>query len=237
MDFKSEILSEYESQVFLLFNQGYSPDDVLDKINNIRDLQRQEFQKLLTSIKNSDLETFKLTERKIQSLIDKNSISSFQLENKIIKIIKTINKSKKPDLKLAKDLFPLLKEVNIRKTRSVVRKKVRDELDRLINILRLDVDEDENELIPKDAGWKLAFDWTVNAKVHIIFTVRDGVVVWYEHTCTDKCEKPKKNQKTCNQVFDLILAERKINLSKKDQEKPLKDKFTLILNKIIQGDT
>ncbi len=113
----------------------------------------------------------------------------------------------------------------IRKTKSVIRKKLEKELKRIANSLRLDPDLAN---IPADAGVMTGFDWQHNTIVYLIFTVEKGIIVWWKHEClTNECQK--RNQ----EIIDLICRERGINLSSKEQQLPLLEQFEIVV-KVIQ---
>lgn len=112
----------------------------------------------------------------------------------------------------------------IRKTKSVIRKKLEKELKRIANSLRLDPDLAN---IPADSGVMTGFDWQHNTKVYLIFTEEKGIVVWWKHECiTDECQK--RNQ----EILDLICHERGITLSSKEQELPLLEQFEILIKEI-----
>lgn len=112
----------------------------------------------------------------------------------------------------------------IRKTKSVIRKKLEKELKRIANSLRLDHDLAN---IPANTGVMTGFDWQHNTKVYLIFTEEEGIVVWWKHEClTDECQK--RNQ----EILDLICRERGIILSSKEQELPLLEQFEIVIKEI-----
>lgn len=112
----------------------------------------------------------------------------------------------------------------IRKTKSVIRKKLEKELKRIASSLRLDSDLTH---IPTDTGVMTGFDWQHNTKVYLIFTEEKGIIVWWKHEClTEECRK--RNQ----EIINLICRERKITLSSKEQELPLLEQFEKVFQEI-----
>lgn len=112
----------------------------------------------------------------------------------------------------------------IRKTKSVIRKKLEKELKRIANSLRLDPDLAN---IPADSGVMTGFDWQHNTKVYLIFTEEKGIVVWWKHEClTDECQKRNL------EILDLICRERGITLSSKEQKLPLLEQFEIVIKEI-----
>lgn len=105
---------------------------------------------------------------------------------------------------------------NIRKTKVVVRKKLERELQKIAETNRLDLDLAK---MPKDTGLLMAFDWVHNTKVYLIFTRAQGVVAWWEHLCSERC------QHRCQSTLDLILHERQIELSPELNDKSILDQF------------
>lgn len=105
---------------------------------------------------------------------------------------------------------------NIRKTKVVVRKKLERELRKIAEANRLDLDLAK---MPKDTGLLIAFDWVHNTKVYLIYTRELGVVAWWEHLCSDRC------QHRCQSTLDLILRERQIELPPEIKDKVILDQF------------
>ncbi|MFW9779093.1 MAG: hypothetical protein ACFFE8_09595 [Candidatus Heimdallarchaeota archaeon] len=105
---------------------------------------------------------------------------------------------------------------NIRKTKVVVRKKLERELRKIAEANRLDLDLAK---MPKDTGLLIAFDWVHNTKVYLIYTRELGVVAWWEHLCSDRC------QHRCQDTLDLILRERQIKLPPELKDKSILDQF------------
>lgn len=112
----------------------------------------------------------------------------------------------------------------IRKTKSVIRKKLERELRKIANSLRLDLDL---ENISLDAGLLIGFDWVHNTKVYLIFTVEQSIIAWWKHEClTEECQKRNQN------IIDLICRERKIKLKSNEQKLPLLEQFEIVIDEI-----
>lgn len=105
---------------------------------------------------------------------------------------------------------------NIRKTRVVVRNKIERELRRIATTNRLDLDLAK---MPKDTGMMIAFDWVHNTKVYLFFTTEKGILAWWEHECSNRCEP------ICHETLDLILKERKIELPPETKDASLLEQF------------
>lgn len=119
-------------------------------------------------------------------------------------------------------------ESNIRKTRSVIRKKIEKELKKVADTLRLDT---ETRNIPKGTGIPallIGYDWVNDTHVYLILT-SDGVIAWYEHECSDKCKSE------CQLTLDQIRRERRIELNHKLENESPMDQFRFIIAKI-KGD-
>lgn len=118
---------------------------------------------------------------------------------------------------------------SIYKTRTVIRKKIEKELKRTANSLRLDLDLAK---ISRDAGLLIGFDWVHNTKVYLFFTAEKGILAWYEHECSNKCES------ICKETLDIIIRERGIKFENQKKNVSVLDQFKEI-SSILQneGDT
>ncbi|UCG02800.1 MAG: hypothetical protein JSW11_02185 [Candidatus Heimdallarchaeota archaeon] len=126
----------------------------------------------------------------------------------------------------AEDIARKLKRENpnsIYKTRVVVRKKIETQLKNIAKSLRLDSDLAK---IPKNAGLLVSYDWTNDTKVYIIFTTEEGILAWYEHHCSDKC------QPDCQETLNLIKRERNIMLSNDQASLPILEQFRYVFSEI-----
>ncbi|MFX0014469.1 MAG: hypothetical protein ACFFB2_09035 [Promethearchaeota archaeon] len=128
--------------------------------------------------------------------------------------------------KNADEIAQLLKRKNagsIYKTRVVVWRKIEEQLKNIAKSLRLDPDLTR---MPKNSGLLVSYDWTNDTKVYIIFTTDEGILAWYEHHCSNKCQ-PK-----CQQTLDLIIRERNIVLSKEQTSLPILEQFRFVFSEI-----
>ncbi|MFX0052867.1 MAG: LuxR C-terminal-related transcriptional regulator [Candidatus Hermodarchaeota archaeon] len=117
-------------------------------------------------------------------------------------------------------------ETNIRKTRSIIRKKIEKELKKVANTMRLDT---ETRNMPKGTGIPallIGYDWVNDTHVYLILT-GDGVIAWYEHDCSDKCKSE------CQLILNQIQRERHIELDHKLESESPMDQFRFLITEII----
>jgi len=98
------------------------------------------------------------------------------------------------------------------------------ELQKIATTNRLDLDLAK---IPKDTGMMIAFDWVHNTKVYLIFSAERGIIAWWEHLCSERCEL------LCQETLGLILKERKIELTPDEKKQSILEQFRRIIS-IIQ---
>ena len=108
------------------------------------------------------------------------------------------------------------------------RKKIEKALEEHAKSHRLDI-----ESLLDYRGLLIGFDYQANAQVYIIFTEKQGIIVWYNHDsyAGKLCPNcPKESE--CRQVLDTLLEEYSITL-RPDEEKLLMTKQSIaILNKL-----
>lgn len=108
------------------------------------------------------------------------------------------------------------------------RKKIEKALEEHAKSHRLDI-----ESLLDYRGLLIGFDYQANAQVYIVFTEKQGIIVWYKHDsyAGKLCPNcPKESE--CRQVLDTILEEYSITL-RPDEEKLLMTKQSIaILNKL-----
>jgi hypothetical protein len=158
---------------------------------------------------------------------EKGILSDYELE-----VFKLVNEGESPD-KIAesinsndelnykedkdKNKIPVERSpANIRKTKVVVRSKLERELQKIATANRLDLDLAK---IPKDTGIMIAFDWVHNTKVYLFFTAERGIIAWWEHLCSERCES------LCQETLALILKERNIDLPPNDKNQSILEQF------------
>ncbi|MFW9855378.1 MAG: LuxR C-terminal-related transcriptional regulator [Candidatus Thorarchaeota archaeon] len=107
---------------------------------------------------------------------------------------------------IAKDLDK--SESNIRKTKTIVSKKIKRELEKIANLLRLDT---STRTIHTGTGILTGFDWIHNTLVYIILAGGD-IVVWYVHDCSPKCETE------CRTTLNQIQTDYGVRIEKKGNE-------------------
>ncbi len=107
----------------------------------------------------------------------------------------------------------------VRKAKTGIRKKLEKELNAAAKLLRLDPDLRD---LSRDLGLLTGFDWTRDTKVYLIFTEKQGIVAWWNHECSDKCES------TCKEVYDLIREER--GIEEIDSSLSLEQKFKKMIS-------
>lgn len=137
------------------------------------------------------------------------------------------------------------KKVDVRsisKFKSLGLKKIHKGLNMQANLLNLDktiqpLDNDiENlskrdfEILNKNLGILIGFDYRLNTQVYVIYTIKKGYFVWYEHECNERCKEQ------CYELFNLLKTEHSIILPDKIKEKPFLIQFRTIIGLIAKGD-
>ena len=111
---------------------------------------------------------------------------------------------------------------------SRARKKISKALEEHANSHRLDI-----ESLLDYKGLLIGFDYQANAQVHIVFTEKLGIIVWYKHdSYADKLcpECPKESE--CRQILDTIVKEYNIALRPDEKELLMTQQSKAILNKL-----
>ena len=171
----------------------------------------------------------KITVAKKQEFLSEYELEVFKLVNEgktAQEIAEEINNQENFRYQKKKDgteTEVIRKPENIRKTKVVVRNKIEKELERIAATNRLDLDLAN---MPKDAGLMIAFDWVHNTKVYLFFTSAEGIIAWWEHECSDRCE-PR-----CKNTLGLILKERKIELPSELKNESILEKFRYVVSVI-----
>jgi hypothetical protein len=94
----------------------------------------------------------------------------------------------------------------VRKVKTRIRKKLAKELSQVANTLRLQFTDSD---INKEQGLLKSFDWVNNTWVILVFTPNSGIIAYYDHECSDNC------QKTCEKTLDDIINERALQIDEK----------------------
>jgi len=108
------------------------------------------------------------------------------------------------------------------------RKKIADALKEHANSHRLDV-----ESLLDYKGLLIGFDYQANAQVYILFTEKQGIIVWYNHDsyAGKLCpECPKESE--CREILATIVGEYSINLRPDEKELLMTQQSIAILNKL-----
>ena len=111
---------------------------------------------------------------------------------------------------------------------SRARKKIAKALEEHANSHRLDI-----ESLLDYKGLLIGFDYQANAEVHIIFTEKLGIIVWYRHDsyAGKLCpECPKESE--CREILDIIVEEYNISLRPDEEQLLMTQQSTAILNKL-----
>jgi len=111
----------------------------------------------------------------------------------------------------------------VRKVKTRIRKKLSKELTQLANALRLQF---TNVDIDRENGFLKSFDFVNNAWVNLIFTPLSGIIVHYEHDCTDNC------QKTCDETLNVIIEERSVQIDEKIGSLPTRLQYEYVFEAI-----
>ena len=94
----------------------------------------------------------------------------------------------------------------VRKVKTRIRKKLAKELAQLANALRLQFTDSD---IEREKGLLKCFDWVNNTWVILVFTPFSGIIVYYDHDCSNKC------QVKCEETLKLIIDERALHIDEK----------------------
>lgn len=108
------------------------------------------------------------------------------------------------------------------------RKKISKALEEHANSHRLDI-----ETLLDYKGLLIGFDYQANAQVYIVFTEKQGLIVWYKHeSYAEKLcpECPKESE--CREILDTIVKEYKINLRPDEKNLLMTQQSIAILNKL-----
>ena len=111
---------------------------------------------------------------------------------------------------------------------SRAREKISKALEEHANSHRLDI-----ESLLDYKGLLIGFDYQANAQVHIVFTQKLGIIVWYKHDsyAGKLCpECPKESE--CRQILDAIIEEYNITLRPDEKKLLMTQQSNAILNKL-----
>ena len=111
---------------------------------------------------------------------------------------------------------------------SRARDKIAKALQEHANSHRLDI-----ESLLDYKGLLIGFDYQANAQVHIVFTEKLGIIVWYKHDsyAGKLCpECPKEAE--CREALDAIVGEYHIELRPDEEDLPMTRKSIAIFNKL-----
>ena len=111
---------------------------------------------------------------------------------------------------------------------SRTRKKIAKALEEHAKSHRLDI-----ESLLDYKGLLIGFDYQANAQVHILFTEKLGIIVWYKHDsyAGKLCpECPKEIE--CREILDTIVKEYTIMLRPDEKELLMTQQSIAILNKL-----
>ncbi len=111
---------------------------------------------------------------------------------------------------------------------SRARQKIAKALKEHANSHRLDI-----ESLLDYKGLLIGFDYQANAQVHIVFTEKLGIIVWYKHEsyAGKLCPKcPKESE--CREILDTIMEEYNIVLRPDEKKRLMTTQSIAILNKL-----
>jgi hypothetical protein len=111
---------------------------------------------------------------------------------------------------------------------SRAREKISKALEEHANSHRLDI-----ESLLDYKGLLIGFDYQANAQVHIVFTQKLGIIVWYKHDsyAGKLCpECPKESE--CREILDTIIEEYNITLRPDEKKLLMTQQSNAILNKL-----
>jgi hypothetical protein len=111
---------------------------------------------------------------------------------------------------------------------SRAREKISKALEEHANSHRLDI-----ESLLDYKGLLIGFDYQANAQVHIVFTEKLGIIVWYKHDsyAGKLCpECPKESE--CREILDTITEEYHITLRPDEKNLLMTQRSNAIFNKL-----
>ncbi len=111
----------------------------------------------------------------------------------------------------------------VRKVKTRIRKKLTKELTQLANTLRLQFTDAD---IEREKGILKCFDWVNNTWVILVFTPFSGIIAYYDHDCSDKC------QLECSKTLQLIIDERNLQIDEKIKSFPTRLQFDHVFETI-----
>jgi len=153
--------------------------------------------------------------------------------------IKDSKKAKREKEKMRKIQFSSAAYVS--RVLSRAKSKIEDALKQHANSHRLDIENVDGE-----KGILTGFDYQANTNVYIVFTLKLGVIIWYEHTnyggklCdgTPFSSQAKSDGKPCPKVdecretLDVILKEHGLTLNPKEEDMYMTEQSTRIFGKL-----
>ncbi len=124
---------------------------------------------------------------------------------------------------------------------SRAKSKIEDTLKQHANSHRLDTENVDGE-----KGILTGFDYQANTNVYIVFTLKLGVIVWYEHSNYGGklCDGTPVNQRAksdgkqcpkleeCRETLDTILGEYNLSLNPKEEEMYMTEQSVRIFGKL-----
>jgi len=116
-----------------------------------------------------------------------------------------------------------MKDRYVRKAKTRIRKKITKELTQVANTLRLQFTDSD---IEREIGLLKCFDWVNNTWVILVFTPNKGIIAYYDHDCSDNC------QKTCENTLALICEERGVQVDEKISSLPTRLQFDHVFETI-----
>lgn len=119
--------------------------------------------------------------------------------------------------------------------------KIEDTLKQQANSHRLDTENVDGE-----KGILTGFDYQANTNVYIVFTLKLGVIIWYEHSnyggklcdgtpATPQAKsdgKPCPKVEECRETLDVILREYNLALNPKEEEMYMTEQSNRIFSKL-----
>jgi hypothetical protein len=117
----------------------------------------------------------------------------------------------------------------LNRARKKIAKKLRDHA----NSHRLDI-----ETLLDYKGLLIGFDYQTNSQVYIIFTEKNGIIVWYKHNSyagklCPNCPKEKE----CRETLDNITYEHNIRLRNDEKQLFMTEQSIAIFNKLAAKET
>jgi len=113
------------------------------------------------------------------------------------------------------------------------REKIAKTLKQHANSHRLDI-----ETLLDYNGILIGFDYQTSSQVYIVYTEKQGIIVWYKHNsyAGKLCSQCPKEAE-CKETLDAIIEEYNLQLRPDEKQLPLTQKAIAVFNKLAAKET